>query len=135
VSRRRPKCSRERPCRPPPVTDGRPPSRAVISDWASVTCADAGDGYHQLLATPALSVGRFIARPGYEDSQAPHTQDELYFVTAGTAELVIGDTHHPMAAGSVAYIPTGTSHRFTNITHAVEVLVFFAPGPQSLNGH
>jgi mannose-6-phosphate isomerase-like protein (cupin superfamily) len=118
-----------------PAADGRPPGPAVISDWASVTSPGTSNGYDEILATPALSVGRFTAQPGHEDTQAPHTQDELYFVTTGTAELLIEDTHHSMTAGSIAYIPSGTPHRFTNITHAIEVLVFFAPGPQTSTRH
>lgn len=88
-----------------------------------------GGGYREFLSQSTLSVGRFTADPGHEDSQAPHTEDEVYFVAAGAADLLINDARHHMTKGSVAYVPAGTPHRFTGIMETIEVLVFFAPGP------
>ena len=78
---------------------------------------------------PSLAVGRFVAPPGHEDSQDPHSEDEIYFVTAGEAHLILDNRTHPVQAGSVVYVPAGTAHRFTNIRVRIDVLVFFAPCP------
>lgn len=102
----------------------------VISDWSTASRPAVGGGYRELLAVPALSVGRFTAPVGYADAQSPHAEDEVYVVTAGRAVLVVGDERNAVAAGSVAYVPAGTSHRFTDVSEAVDVLVLFAPGPR-----
>ncbi len=103
------------------------PSPAVIPDWVAATPPVATGAYHELLRVPALAVGRFTAPPGHEDSQEPHTEDEVYFVTTGEAHLVIGDDELAVGPGTIAYVPAGTPHRFTRIRQHLEVLVLFAP--------
>ena len=42
----------------------------------------------EFLRVPALSVGIYALRAGAEDPQAPHTEDEVYYVVSGRATLV-----------------------------------------------
>ncbi len=39
---------------------------------------------------------------------------EVYAVTRGTGELVVGDVCHEVRAGSVVHIPAGVPHQFFN---------------------
>jgi len=84
-----------------------------------------GDGYREHLRVTSLSAGRFTATPGYNDQQQPHTEDEIYYVLAGQAVLDIDGISHPVTAGSLAYVPRGVAHRFTQISTDLDVLVVF----------
>jgi quercetin dioxygenase-like cupin family protein len=78
-----------------------------------------------------LSVGTYsLARDGTDDQQ-PHTEDEIYVVTAGRA--VLEGIGQPVTAepGSVLFVPAGEPHRFTGITEDFAALVVFAPPEDS----
>ena len=105
------------------------PSPTVISDWAATTPPTEPNKYRELIRVPALAVGRFSATPGYEDAQDLHTADEVYFIAAGAADLIIGSDIVPVRPGAIAYVPAGVAHRFTNIVKPLQVLVFFATTP------
>lgn len=102
-----------------PTSDG---DRPAVGHFGTT----GADGYVEHLRVPALSFGRFIARPGYDKQQDPHTEDEVYYVIAGEAVLDIAGTPHPLSPGSWAYVPAGTEHRFSDVTTDLDVLVLFA---------
>jgi len=83
------------------------------------------------LRVPALSVGTYSVPDGGADTQSPHTEDEVYVVTAGTAVLESGGERAEVGPGSVVYVPAHEAHRFTAITGDFAVLVFFAPAEYS----
>ncbi len=74
-----------------------------------------------------LSVGTYSLPRGGTDEQEPHSEAEVYVVTRGRALLVAGDHVAPVGPGTVAYVPAGEVHRFTDITEDLAALVFFAP--------
>ena len=57
----------------------------------------------------------------------PHTEDEIYVVTAGRARLEAGGQSVPVSPGSVIYVAAGELHRFTDVTADLAALVLFAP--------
>jgi mannose-6-phosphate isomerase-like protein (cupin superfamily) len=61
------------------------------------------------------------------DDQTPHTEDEVYFVSAGRAVLTIGGDRVPVQPGSLAFVAAGVEHRFSDITEDLETLVFWSP--------
>ncbi len=83
------------------------------------------------LRVPDLSVGTYSIVAGGTDTQTPHTEDEIYVVTAGRATLESGGERAPVGPGSVVYVPAGEAHRFTGITEDLVVLVVFAPAEES----
>ncbi len=93
--------------------------------------AQTGALYHEFLHVPAMSAGLYELAAGAEDPQEPHTEDELYYVVAGRATLLVGAEDVPVAAGSLVYVPATVVHRFHDITEALSVLVFFAPAEYS----
>ena len=111
------------------MTESFAPAPTVIPDWTATTPPTEPNNYRELLRVPALAIGRFAAAPGYEDEQDLHTEDEVYFINAGTADLVIGSDTIPVRTGSIAYVPAGVAHRFTNIEEPLQVLVLFAASP------
>ena len=107
------------------------PSPAVIPDWTATTPPTEPNTYRELLRVPALAVGRFAATPGYEYERDLHTEDEIYFIATGEADLIVGTDTLPVRTRSLAYVPAGVAHRFTNIREPLQVLVFFATAPST----
>jgi len=87
----------------------------------------AGHNYFELLRVPAMSVGLYALQPGEPDRQAPHHEDELYYVVGGTATIRVGKEDRPVTTGSAVFVPAGVAHHFHSITAELHVLVVFAP--------
>ena len=94
--------------------------------------SEAGKLYHEFLKVDALSVGLYVLPSGSVDPQQPHTEDEVYYVVNGRAEVVIGEDVQPVAAGSIIYVTANVEHRFQSIVEDLALLVFFAPAEYSL---
>ncbi len=73
----------------------------------------------------SLTVARWPA--GSIDDQQPHTEDEVYYVAAGRAQLTVDGAPTPVGPGSVAFVAAGVEHRFVEIVDDLEVLVFWSP--------
>ncbi|MDP9403754.1 MAG: cupin domain-containing protein [Actinomycetota bacterium] len=89
--------------------------------------AATGRLYDEVLRVEALSAGIYTLAAGAADAQAPHREDEVYVVLAGTAAVEIEGNREPVSTGSLVYVPKGVQHRFVDITEDLEVLVVFAP--------
>ncbi len=83
-----------------------------------------------------LSLGTYSIPAGGTDDQSPHTEDEIYVVKTGRATLVTDSGTAAVAPGSVIYVPAGETHRFTDVTEDLALIVVFAPpyGSRSLPG-
>jgi quercetin dioxygenase-like cupin family protein len=101
----------------------------VIVGAGDFTEPPAGEDVHwaEHLRVPDLSVGTYSIPAGRADGQSPHTEDEIYVVTAGRARLEAGGESVEVRPGSVVYVPAGEQHRFTGVTEDLAVLVLFAP--------
>jgi len=92
--------------------------------------AEAGvfrPGYVEHLRTADLSVGTYAIEAGGLDKQNPHTEDEVYVVTAGRARLATPGGTVDVGPGSVVFVPAGEEHRFVDISEDLSVLVVFGP--------
>ena len=92
-----------------------PPADGVANDWV------------EHLRVPALSVGTYCIPNGGLDNQSPHTEDEIYVVTAGRAKIVTPDGTAEVGPGSVIFVPAGEEHRFDEVTEDLALLVVFGP--------
>ena len=79
------------------------------------------------LRSADLSIGTYSIPTGGVDDQSPHTEDEIYVVTAGRATLVADSGTAVVGPGDTIYVPAGEAHRFTDITEDLALLVLFAP--------
>ena len=68
---------------------------------------DAPNHYAEHLSVPDLSVGTYSIPAGGVDDQTPHTEDEIYVVTAGRARIVTGDGTADVGPGDVIFVPAG----------------------------
>jgi mannose-6-phosphate isomerase-like protein (cupin superfamily) len=97
----------------------RPPAAAAANDWV------------EHFTVPDLSVGTYCIPVGGLDDQTPHTEDEIYVVTAGRATIVTPAASAAIGPGSVIFVPAGEEHRFTDVTEDLALLVVFAPAYDS----
>ncbi|HEV7712851.1 MAG TPA: cupin domain-containing protein [Asanoa sp.] len=93
--------------------------------WTAPT--GAATDWVEHLRVPDLSVGTYCIPAGGLDDQSPHTEDEIYVVTAGRARIVTPDGAAEVCPGSVIFVPAGEEHRFDEVTEDLALLVVFGP--------
>lgn len=103
----------------------------VSVDELSGARQQAGELYLEFLRVPAMSAGLYELAAGARDPQAPHGEDEIYYIVEGRGQISIGDVDHAVAAGSVVFVPARVEHRFHSIEAALRILVVFAPAESS----
>jgi mannose-6-phosphate isomerase-like protein (cupin superfamily) len=91
----------------------------------------APNHYVEHLSVPDLSVGTYSIPAGGLDDQTPHTEDEIYVVTAGRARIVTAGGSANIGPGSVIYVPTAEEHRFVDVTEDLALVVVFVPPYES----
>jgi mannose-6-phosphate isomerase-like protein (cupin superfamily) len=87
----------------------------------------AGRAYFEFLRKPSLSMGLYGLLAGSVDPQSPHTEDEVYYVVSGKAQIRVGEEDRSVMAGSIVFVAANVPHRFHTIAEDLMVLVFFAP--------
>jgi mannose-6-phosphate isomerase-like protein (cupin superfamily) len=87
----------------------------------------SGASYHEFLRVPALSAAIYILPGGQEDTQTPHSEDEVYLVTRGSGRVQVGDELADVGPGSLIYVARDVEHRFLDFSEDLEILVIFAP--------
>ena len=87
--------------------------------------------YLEFLKVPDLSMGLYVLPVGGMDPQSPHTEDEVYYVVSGKAQIKVADEDRAVQAGSVVYVAKNVEHRFHSIEEELTVIVFFAPAEYS----
>lgn len=87
--------------------------------------------YLEFLKVPDLSMGLYVLPAGGTDPQSPHTEDEVYYVVSGRAQIKVADEDRAVQAGSIVYVAKNEEHRFHSIEEELTVIVFFAPAEYS----
>jgi mannose-6-phosphate isomerase-like protein (cupin superfamily) len=83
--------------------------------------------FDEHLQTRDLSLGTYSLPTGAVDDQSPHTEDEIYVVTAGRAHFVDADGRVPIGPGDTIFVAAGAEHRFADVTEDLVLVVIFAP--------
>jgi mannose-6-phosphate isomerase-like protein (cupin superfamily) len=86
--------------------------------------ADSNNLYLEFLKVPDLSMGLYILPTDGTDPQSPHTEDEVYYVVSGRAQILVADENRDVQAGSIVYVEKNVAHRFHSIEEELTVLVF-----------
>ncbi|MBI5567863.1 MAG: cupin domain-containing protein [Chloroflexi bacterium] len=76
-------------------------------------------------------MGVYALPAGGIDPQSPHTEDEVYYVASGRAQIRVGDEDRSVGPGSIVFVAANVKHRFHSIEEDLSVLVFFAPAEYS----
>lgn len=82
--------------------------------------------YLEFLNVPSLTCGFYHLRAGSRDMQAPHDDDEVYYVLSGRARMRLDETERDVGPGSLLYVGATTEHSFFEIEEDMTLLVLFA---------
>jgi len=95
----------------------------------------AGDDpfFLEFLRQPGLSAALYRLPAGSKDMQAPHLENEIYFVVEGKARLRIGNEDKEVGAGSILYVRATEDHSFFDITEDLSLLAFFGRADLSVS--
>lgn len=93
--------------------------------------AQAKKLYLEFLRVPALSMGVYRLPAGGTDPQSPHTEDEVYYVVSGRAQIRVDDEDRSVGPGTIVFAAAHVPHRFHAIDEDLTMLVFFAPAEYS----
>jgi mannose-6-phosphate isomerase-like protein (cupin superfamily) len=93
--------------------------------------ADSNKLYLEFLKVPDLSMGLYVLPAGGTDPQLPHTEDEVYYVVSGKAQITVAEESREVQEGSIVYVEKNVAHHFHSIEEELTVLVFFAPAEYS----
>jgi mannose-6-phosphate isomerase-like protein (cupin superfamily) len=99
------------------------------------TVDELGDGYgfrkvRVPLGVTAFGVNAIVYPPGYDGFHHYHdTQDELYFVHAGTARFEVDGEERTLGAGGLCHVESTTPRKVSNAS-ADEDLVMLVIGGQ-----
>jgi mannose-6-phosphate isomerase-like protein (cupin superfamily) len=94
----------------------------------------SGRPYLEFIKTPDLSVGLYVLTAGEPDRQQPHTEDEVYYVISGRAEVTVGDEERAVGPGSIVFVGAHVPHRFHDIAEDLTLFVAFGPAEGSRAG-
>lgn len=82
-----------------------------------------------------MSLGLYSLPAGGADPQQPHTEDEVYYVISGRAQIRVGaagaEEDRAVQPGSIVFVAANVPHRFHSIAEDLTILVFFAPAEGS----
>jgi mannose-6-phosphate isomerase-like protein (cupin superfamily) len=81
----------------------------------------------EFLRTPTLSCGIYRLPAGARDMQAPHLEDEVYFVVSGRARLKVAGEEQEVSAGKILYVRETSEHTFFDIEEDLTLVAIFGP--------
>jgi mannose-6-phosphate isomerase-like protein (cupin superfamily) len=96
-------------------------------DQISQEQAESGKPYLQFLNEGTMSLGLYALAAGSNDTQSPHSEDEIYYVVAGRGTIVVAGERRPVRPGSIVFVAKEVEHRFIDIEDDLSILVFFGP--------
>ncbi len=95
---------------------------------------ELGDGYgfrkvRRGLGVTAFGVNAMVFPPGFEGFLHYHdTQDELYFVHAGTARVEVGGEVRELGAGGLLHVESSTPRKVSNASDTEDLVVLVVGG-------
>jgi mannose-6-phosphate isomerase-like protein (cupin superfamily) len=85
-----------------------------------------GGYFLDFLKVRDLEAGIIMLHPGEEDTQEPHSADELYYVIEGSGYMELGKNKRAVKKGSIVFVPARMHHRFYGNKEDLVVLYMFA---------
>jgi mannose-6-phosphate isomerase-like protein (cupin superfamily) len=103
-----------------------PQHRLTVQESLTRLPGPAGERWVELFRHGTLSIEMYAPRG--EDTQGPHTRDEVYVVVQGSGHFRNGHARHRFAPGDLLFVPAGVMHRFEEFTDDLVVwVVFYGP--------
>jgi len=86
--------------------------------------------FHTFINRSSLAAGVLVLQPGEEDTQTPHSIDEVYYVISGDGFLKINNKDYPVSQDKLFFVAKNVEHFFHSHTKELKVLYFFG-GPDT----
>ena len=81
--------------------------------------------FHTFINRSSLATGVLVLQPGEEDTQTPHSIDEVYYVISGNGFLKIKDKDYSVSKDKLFFVAKNVEHFFHSNTKELKVLYFF----------
>jgi mannose-6-phosphate isomerase-like protein (cupin superfamily) len=85
-----------------------------------------GSGFLGFFELEHLQVGILRIKPGEQDTQEPHSLDEVYMVLEGDGFIEIGKKAYIIKKDLFIFVPAEVEHRFYGNTKEILVVYFFS---------
>jgi mannose-6-phosphate isomerase-like protein (cupin superfamily) len=91
---------------------------------------DGQGGYFiDFINTRGIQAGIIRLHPGENDSQKPHSVDEVYYVIEGSGFIKLDGKDHEIRQGTSIFVPAKADHRFHG--NKQDLVIFYALGGRS----
>jgi mannose-6-phosphate isomerase-like protein (cupin superfamily) len=88
------------------------------------------EGYFiDFISTRGIQSGIIRLHPGENDTQEPHSVDEVYYVIEGNGFINLKGKDHEIKQGTSIFVPAKADHRFHG--NKEDLVVFYALGGRS----
>ena len=67
---------------------------------------DHGGYFKDFISTAGIEAGIILLHPNEDDTQKPHSVDEVYYVIKGSGYIEINGKDHPVKQGIFIFVPT-----------------------------
>ena len=81
--------------------------------------------FYTFINRDSLAAGVLVLKPGEEDTQEPHENDEVYYIISGDGFLKINDKDYEISKDKLFFVAKGVEHFFHGNTTELKVLYFF----------
>ena len=85
-----------------------------------------GSGFLGFFELEHLQAGILRLKPGEQDTQEPHSLDEVYLVLEGDGYIEIGKKVYTIKKDLFIFVPAEVKHRFYGNTKEILVVYFFS---------
>ena len=85
-----------------------------------------GSGFLGFFELEHLQAGILRIKPGEQDTQEPHSLDEVYLVLDGDGFIEIGKKAYTIKKDLFIFVPAEVEHRFYGNTKEILVVYFFS---------
>ncbi len=86
--------------------------------------------FHTFINRDSLAVGLLVLQSGEEDTQTPHSSDEVYLIISGDGFLRIKNKDYPVSKDRLFFVAKNVEHFFHGNTCELRALYFFG-GPDN----
>ena len=87
---------------------------------------DQGGYFREFITTRGIQAGIIRLHPGDNDTQEPHSADEVYYVIEGKGFIKLNGKNKAIKDGTSIFVRAGTEHRFFG--NIQDLVIFYAIG-------
>jgi len=85
----------------------------------------SGNWFYGFLSKNSMDAGILRLMPGEKEPQAPHTNDELYYVINGNGFIRIENEDISIKPGNIIFVPAGKKHHFHDNKDELQIMYVF----------